>query len=282
MNKRMIETIVINWSTIWKAVFILALLIGIYSFIIEPKWVEIKHVTVKANKFPADFKGLRVVLFSDTHLGFFFDQSDLQRTVEKINQLKPDVVCFTGDFLDSKDSISVLDSAVPILQNLQAPLGKFAILGNHDYRSDEKQITKTLQKGGFHVLVNQSITVQKDQQSFSFIGLDDVLHGNPDLVQAMNNVDKNHSKVLLVHEPDIAWKIQQNDIDLQLSGHSHAGQVRIPFVGPLLTSKLGKTYNAGLYQVGNLTVYTNRGLGTTILPVRFMARPEITVLTLTQ
>lgn len=276
----MFEKLLLNWSTILKLFILLIFLVGIYSTLIEQNWVEIKHVTVNLHKYPDNQEGLRLVLFSDTHLGFFFNENDLRETVEKINQLNPDVVCFTGDFLDSRDSLSLLEPASEILQKMHAPLGMYAILGNHDYRSNEGRISEALQAGGFQVLINQSITIQKENHQLAFIGLDDVLHGNPDFDQAMKNVQSESTKILLVHEPDVAERIQVSGVDLQLSGHSHAGQVRIPFVGPVLTSALGKTYNAGLYQTGSTTVYTNRGLGTTILPVRLFARPEITVLTI--
>ncbi|MGC5325355.1 metallophosphoesterase [Brevibacillus sp. SYSU BS000544] len=276
----MFEKLILNWFTILKFGLLIVLLVAVYSTLIERYWVEIKQVTVNLDKFPDDQKGLRLVLFSDTHLGFFFNENDLRETVEKINQLNPDVICFTGDFLDSRDSLSLLEPASEILQILHAPLGKYAILGNHDYRSHEGKIREALQAGGFQVLINQSVTIQKENQQLAFIGLDDVLHGNPDFDQAMKSVQRESTKILLVHEPDVSERIQVSGVDLQLSGHSHAGQVRFPFVGPVLTSTLGKTYNAGLYQTGSTTVYTNRGLGTTILPVRLFARPEITVLTI--
>lgn len=139
-----------------------------------------------------------------------------------------------------------------------------------------------LESGGFQLLVNRNVSVKKNGESIIFAGVDDALLGKPDLNQALIGVSGNHSVILLVHEPDYAEQRKGQDIDLQLSGHSHAGQVRLPFAGPILTSKMGKIYHAGLNQAGNSLVYTNRGLGTTIMPIRFLARPEITVITLVE
>lgn len=264
----------------WVISFLIVVGSLLYVTIIERFWVEVRPVEIKLAKLPESLAGLRIVLFSDVHLGFYYEPQHLHQLVDQINELKPDVICFTGDLLDSREALPMIQEASRALTRLQAPNGKYAVLGNHDYRTDADQIAEHLMQGGFKLLNNQSDSIVKNGARLNIAGVDDVLHGIPDLAQALKSVPEQEPTILLVHEPDYAKESSQYPIDLQLSGHSHGGQVRIPFGGPVLTSRLGKTYNAGEYHRGNLTIYTTRGIGTTILPVRFFSRPEITVITL--
>ncbi|MGD8189622.1 metallophosphoesterase [Brevibacillus ginsengisoli] len=254
----------------------------VYVTLIERFWVEVRPVGIAIAKLPASMAGLRIVLFSDVHVGFYYENHHLRKLVDQINEQKPDVICFTGDLLDSRDALPMIQEASRELARLQAPLGKFAVLGNHDYRTDADQIAKHLQLGGFKLLVNQSDSMVHNGGRLNIVGVDDAINGNPDLAKALQGVSEQAPTILLVHEPDYAAISSKFPIDLQLSGHSHGGQVRIPFGGPVLTSRLGKNYNAGEYKLHNMTIYTTRGIGTTILPVRFFSRPEITVITLQQ
>jgi uncharacterized protein len=253
---------------------------GIYSFAIERFWLDIREVRIVLAHLPRSFSGLRIVLLSDIHFGFFYFAKNFSHVIDEINGLRPDVICFTGDLIDSETCLGSLEPAIPFLTRLQAPLGKFAVLGNHDYRSGIKHVIRGLKSGGFQVLQNQHAVLQKANERIYLIGLDDVLEGKPNLLTAMKGIPETACNILLVHEPDYACYTRKFPIDLQLSGHSHGGQVRVPFIWPFFTSRMGKKYVSGLYKTGNLRVYTNRGLGTTTLPLRFLCRPEITVITL--
>lgn len=252
----------------------------IYGCTVERKWLAIRQVHLPLARLPRQFSGFRLVLVSDTHLGLYFGPPELARVVEAVNRLVPDAICFAGDLLDTRSSPGVLGQAVPLLTELKAPAGKYAVLGNHDYRRDARQVIRELSRGGFRVLINEHAVLEKSQARLYLIGLDDILEGRPNLTTATEGIPAGACRILLVHEPDYANETKKYDLDLQLSGHSHGGQVRLPIIGPLAGSKLGKKYPTGLYRVGNLFLYTNRGLGTTVLPVRFFCRPEITMLIL--
>lgn len=252
----------------------------LYVTIIERFWLEVRWVDVTMENLPQDLSGIRIVQFSDVHLGFYYSTQNLHELVNQINELKPDVICFTGDLLDSAKAIGSIGEVTQELARLKAAYGKFAVLGNHDYRTGADLIEENVRSGGFQVLVNEAQAIDYQGARLHLVGVDDVLHGHPDLSIALRNVPEKEPTILLVHEPDYAVTSSKHPIQLQLSGHSHGGQVRLPFGGPILTSTLGKTYNAGLYRLGRLTIYTNRGIGTTILPVRFFSRPEISVITL--
>lgn len=255
---------------------------GAYAFGWERTWLEVVRLSVALPALPESFKGIKLVHFSDVHLGLFSKPEDLQQVTERIAAEKPDLICFTGDIVE--EGTRILSSVVPILHDLQAPYGKYAVLGNHDYRAREQQVVRNAwAASGFEVLDNRNIRLSKKDDELFIAGVDDALHGVPNLPQALTGIPEGSAVILLAHEPDFADEAAQFPIHLQLSGHSHGGQVRLPFIGHLLTPKLARKYVQGMYQVGNqsMYVYTNRGLGTTILPVRLFCRPELTILTLT-
>lgn len=254
-----------------------------YAYGWERTWLDVLRMPLVIPILPESFRGTKVIHFSDIHLGHYMEPNDLKRIVSAIQNEQPDLICFTGDMVD--ESIAPLMDAVPILSQLQAPLGKFAVLGNHDYAiGQHKVVTEALTASGFEVLDNRNISVSKNGESLYIAGVEDVLYGSPDLVRATTDIPEGQTIILLAHEPDFADQSAQYPIHAQLSGHSHGGQVRLPWVGHLLTPPLARKYVQGLYRVGNhnhyMQLYINRGLGTTILPVRFFCRPEITVLTL--
>jgi uncharacterized protein len=155
----------------------------------------------------------------------------------------------------------------------------WAVLGNHDIGSDTERIVHALTNAGIPVLRNQSVAIEKDGARFWLSGIDDALDGAPSLDASLRGVPSDEATILLAHEPDYADFAAHYPIDLQLSGHSHGGQVKLPFLRPLYLPDLAKKYIAGLFQVDGLTLYTNRGIGTVGLPVRFNCPPEITLVT---
>lgn len=256
-------------------------LLGIYAFIIERHWLEIRQIRISLEDLPSSFDGIKMVLFSDTHLGFFYQPKQLSLLVQQIQSLNPDIVCFAGDLLNDRRGLGILKPSSEVLAQLQAPLGKFAVVGNHDYCAGVKEVKQALKKGGFRVLQNEHHVIRRGKNSLTIIGLDDVLEGSPHLHKAVKGAPSNDCKILLVHEPDMALQSLPISSCLQLSGHSHGGQVRIPFWGPILTTRMGKKLTDGLNLGKNGLVYTSRGIGTTHLPIRFCCRPEVTVITLT-
>lgn len=255
------------------------LLTGGYARLGEPNWFEVTTLKLSVKELPSAFSGMKIVHFSDVHLGFNKDASDLARLTERIAKAEPDLICFTGDIVDSYPEDLV--ESVPALAALSAPLGKYAILGNHDYKNT-KRLTELWIEAGFHVLLNEAYLLKRGGAVMAVAGLEDLLHGNPDPAKALRNVPEGTFTILMMHEPDYADIAQGYSFHLQLSGHSHGGQIRLPFVGAPFTPYGSQKYINGLYYTDDsrMPVYVNRGFGETVMPFRFLCRPELTVLTL--
>ena len=257
-----------------------------YAKEIEPKSLAITRHIISHPRIPQGFNQFKMIQFSDTHLGFQYTLEQLNKLVDRINQLKPDVVFFTGDLMDEPNKFANSNQIIPILLKINAPFGKFAIYGNHDHGGYGTDLYHTIMDhSGFVVLKNKGFEIKlADQSSIHIIGLDDAMLGNPNLAEAMEELPSDSYKILLAHEPDLAEKVVGQGVHFQLSGHSHGGQVKIPFVGALITPPYSQLYQEGFYEIGDsanpLTLYVNRGLGTTRLPFRFLAKPELTIFTL--
>ncbi|NDI35939.1 metallophosphoesterase [Chengkuizengella sediminis] len=270
---------------IWKsglALIGLTVSIPTYSYFGERKWLQTNQIKLSSKRIPSQFSGLKIVHFSDLHLGFHMDDQYLDDLIKQVNAHYPDIICFTGDLVD--EDASILEAYIPKLQQFEASYGKFAVLGNHDYRSRTKTatgVTEALRRSEFNLLVNENIQIKRNNAVINISGVDDIMDGNPNLDKTLLEAYKDTYTILLVHEPDFADVAQNYPIDLQLSGHSHGGQIRLPLIGHIITPPMAKKYVNGLYEVGDsLKVYTNKGIGTTIYPFRFFCRPEITVITL--
>ncbi|MXQ55442.1 metallophosphoesterase [Shimazuella alba] len=248
-----------------------------YSYGIEPRLLEVVERRISLSRLSSSFHGIRVVVFGDLHAGFHMEEHHVRHVVDKIMAQKPDLLLFTGDLVD--DSQQIIPSILPHLKKLHAPLGKYAVLGNHDYRGD--QVVLGLHQSGFHVLENAHHLIKKGSDTLVIAGVEDMLQGKADLSQALNEVP-DACTILLSHCPDFSDQIETNQVDLQVSGHTHGGQVRFPFIGALITPPGGQKYIDDLYQLEKTKVYVNRGIGTTILPFRFHCQPQISVLHLVQ
>ena len=223
--------------------------------------------------------GLRVVVMSDFHLEPYTKLPLIERAVEKANALKPDLIVLPGDFITS--NCEPMHDLAPALGKLKARLGVFATLGNHDCWHDWRLVLKTLEAAGIPVLENRGVTLRHGAQPFYLAGLKSAWGSNPVLADALAARPSRLPTIVSMHEPDYADHIAPTgQVDLQLSGHSHGGQVRLPVVGALSLPSWGRRYSYGLYQVRDLQVYTTRGIGTVGMPVRFLCPPEITEITL--
>jgi hypothetical protein len=163
---------------------------------------------------------------------------------------------------------------------MTAPHGLWAVMGNHDFNTDPVYVTRALRSVGIQVLEDQSTAIEHDGARFWLAGVNDVLSRTANLTETLRRVPAGEAVVLLAHEPDFADEASKFPIDLQLSGHSHGGQVRIPLLPPLYLPAMAKKYVMGTYQVGPLPLYTNAGIGTVGVPVRLNCPPEITLITL--
>jgi hypothetical protein len=190
------------------------------------------------------------------------------------------VIVITGDFVSSleSDEAQIIETE---LTRLTAPLGVYGILGNHDWWNDRLVVIAAAQRAGVRMLVNERQTLERAGEQLHLVGLDDYWQGRLNLAAAMDGLPADAPAILFEHEPDYADLAAHDPrFMLQLSGHSHGGQVRLPFVGPVVLPRYAQRYPVGLQRAGELWVYTNRGIGVTGIPVRFNCRPEVTLLTL--
>jgi len=249
----------------------------LYTLHVEPDWLQVRRVTVPLSRLPPQWDGFTIAHLSDLHLGPTVDIVAIHRAVNATNALKPDLIALTGDFVYR--SASHAEPCAQALTALQAPHGVVACLGNHDRWEDAVRVERALTEAGIRVLINAGFPLA--DHSLWVAGLDDAWAGTPDLEAALAGAPLTASVILLAHEPDYAdTVVEHGGVHLQLSGHSHGGQVRLPLIGALVLPYLGRRYPAGLYRLGELTLYTNRGIGTIYPPIRLNCRPEITLLTL--
>jgi len=239
----------------------------------------IEHIQIPIPNLPDALDGFRIVQISDIHYYPFTTLELVERAVEMANGLNPDLIVLTGDFV-WHEAEHVFD-LVPSLAQLNAKHGVYAGLGNHDHWTDVDVVSRAIEQEGLPLLVNQGVPISIGKNTLYLASLDDGWSGKPDLAGAMADWSEDAITVLLMHEPDLAPRYAVDKrIHLQLSGHSHGGQVRLPFYGALILPYLSWKYPIGLYNVDGMWLYTNRGLGTTNVPVRVNCAPEITELTL--
>jgi uncharacterized protein len=257
------------------------------SALLEPNFPHVVRRQIALRRWPERLNGFTIVLLSDFHYDPYFSVHPLHAAIPMVNQLRPDLIALGGDFVSlslmpyngEKDAAAAAPCA-ELLRQLHAPHGLWAVLGNHDFFSAPHLVIAALQGQGIRVLLNESVPIEQNGVRFWLAGVHDVLSGTADLGAALHAIPGGEATILLAHEPDYADYVARHPVDLQLSGHSHGGQVRIPLVGPLYLPALAQKYILGLYEVGPLTLYTNAGLGTIRLPVRFNCPPEITLLTI--
>ncbi|QNI34337.1 metallophosphoesterase [Alloacidobacterium dinghuense] len=250
--------------------------------------LDIVKRTIVIPGLPESFKGFRIVQISDIHFKEFTEASFLKLVLHEVNGLKPDLVALTGDFVSYGPiaryrSIGWAYECGELLTRIECPL-RYAVLGNHDCIVSEAAAGDALTCHGIPLLENAAIPLEREGKRIWLAGVTDALesHIRPDFNRAIPKtaIRDDERVILLAHEPDILPTVAKYDVDLMLSGHTHGGQVRIPFLPPVQLPPLGKEYIEGHFQVGRTQLYVNRGIGTTGLPFRFNCPPEITVITL--
>jgi predicted MPP superfamily phosphohydrolase len=256
------------------------------STLLEPNRPQIVRREIALRRWPARLEGFTVALLSDFHYDPHFSVHPLRSAIGMVNGLRPELIVLAGDFVsvplfgDPAAGASAAEPCAQLLRQMRAPHGLWAVMGNHDVFSDAVRVTSVLRAAGIQVLSNQSLPIERDGARFWLGGVDDVLGKTADLDATLHHVPVDEAAVLLAHEPDYADQVARYPVDLQLSGHSHGGQVRLPPLPPLFLPELARKYVWGLYKIGGLTLYTNPGLGTVGVPVRWNCPPEITLLTL--
>jgi predicted MPP superfamily phosphohydrolase len=254
--------------------------------LLEPNRPRIVRQDFFLPRWPERLDGFTIALLSDFHFDPNFSVHPLHAAIPMVNDLRPDLIALAGDFVSAPlfgaegKGVFEAEPCARLLRQMTAPHGLWAVLGNHDDQTNPEHITRVLQAENIQVLANQKHAIERDGARIWLAGVNDVLSGTADLSKTLGRLPAGEAVILLAHEPDFADRSSRFQIDLQLSGHSHGGQVRIPLLPPLYLPRLGKKYVWGTYHVGPLTLYTGAGLGTIGIPVRLNCPPEITLLTL--
>lgn len=264
-----------------KLFLILIFFLAIWSFFIEPELLTVRHLTVKDNQ----LKGLKVVLISDLHAKIYQRQK-LKRIVDKVNKQNPDIILNTGDFVSAeyKQSSMPIEEIAQILSGLKAKYGSYAVLGNHDWWEGGERIERELEKNGTDVLGNENTYIKVNGKKVYIVGVEDMTTRNINLGKALKNVFS--PAILITHSPDLYPILLEpknsrkfKNVNLVLAGHTHGGQVVIPFIGPVIVpSAFDKKYAYGMFEENGKKMFVTRGIGTSILHVRFNCLPEIVVI----
>ncbi|OLC99268.1 MAG: hypothetical protein AUH86_02815 [Acidobacteria bacterium 13_1_40CM_4_58_4] len=259
---------------------------GADALYLEPRNLVAERIDVRLKRLPAEFHAFRIAQISDFHFGPYLGRPGVERAVSLARSFHPDVVVLTGDFVshpfggwNGPEGARYAEPCADVLANIKG-VPTVAILGNHDHWNNAHIVEGALKDRGIEVLRNRALPLERGVNRIWISGIDDALLGAADLRLALHEVPSSEATILLAHEPDFADYATRFPIDLQLSGHSHGGQVRVPGLGALILPALARKYPAGLNQVGPLQVYTNRGIGVINPPVRFNCPPEVTFLTL--
>ncbi|HEX3469745.1 MAG TPA: metallophosphoesterase [Silvibacterium sp.] len=260
----------------------------LYAAEVSRHEISVERLTIRLPRLPEAFHGLKIAQLSDFHYAQFTEPFFVRRVVNEVNRLKPDVVAFTGDYVTHgfwsvEETVDFAYKCAEILSGVESP-ERYAVLGNHDcmLRPHIHAVTDALETHGIPVLENRALPLEREGQRLWFAGTGDAICGHVNLDEAVPDATRKDGEpvILLAHEPDILPQVAKHNVDLMLSGHTHGGQVRIPFLPAMFLPELGQKFVEGLFQVGSTQLYVNRGIGTVNLPIRFNCPPEITLITL--
>lgn len=259
------------------AIIIIIIPFAVYS-LIEPYWIEIKEINIESNQIPAEFDGKKIVFISDIHCGSwpFFDQKRTEDLVNQVNALHPDLILLGGDYVS--DDPQYVSPCFTSLSKLKAPLGIYGVLGNNDPYNLSIDAMKNV---NITYIGNEGFWVEENGAKIRIGGVGDVQTDTQNQNSAIGNAKENDFVMIVSHNPDFFPILDKSKADVMLSGHTHGGQ--ITFFGlwaPSVHSKYGQKFRTGVIKDNNTTLVVSNGIGTIILPMRFFAPPQITVLEL--
>ena len=254
--------------------FFIALLF-LYGYYIEPKNLSIKEYKIENKDIPDSFDGLKIIHFSDVHYKSTVDTTYLKKIVNLINKQNPDLVIFTGDFLDKRFNYSAkeIEEAKNEINKIESTLGNFAVSGNHDMVNNPEGF-KNIFSENFTILENEEkLIYYKETTPISLVGFSEALETkvNYEILEKENN----YFRFIMLHEPDEYEKIKEYDFDIMFAGHSHNGQVRLPLIGTIYTPVGSKKYYQEYYKLDNREIFISNGIGSSGLDVRFLSSPSI-------
>jgi uncharacterized protein len=247
---------------------------------VNPYAPKIERVSIPLRPEHTGLAGLRIGFITDTHVGPFITAEDLARATRLIAEERPDMILLGGDYVS--ESPRYIGPAIEVVRELvsETPLGGFAVLGNHDLSVSAPKVTAALEGVGVPVLRNRAASVTFRGETLWIAGIDETLMGRPEPPVAFRQVPAGAAAIALWHEPQFAEHAASEGAFLQLSGHTHGGQIRLPGVGPVGLPIHGKRYVMGLNDADGMTIYTARGVGVYRPPLRFNCPPEVTLITL--
>lgn len=243
----------------------------------EPYLLTVERRAIGLRRLPAALDGLRVVQLSDLHHSPFTGRAQIEHAVATANSLEPDIVVLTGDYVSHEREYAA--PCAEMLGQLRARYGVFAVLGNHDHWTDAPLITDLFRAEGIRLLINEGFRFDAQGSSFWLAGVDDTMVGLEDLPLALAGSQPDEMKLLLAHNPIILRRAARAGVDLVLSGHTHGGQVTLRSEKSP-SGRVRRRILRGLAQRGETQIYVSRGLGTVVLPLRYGAPPEVTLLEL--
>ena len=257
----------------------------VWGFLIEPNRLVVNHYTVEIENWPRQASGLRIALIGDVHTdNRFIDEAKLRRIVELTNAEQPDLIVLLGDYIQGgrRENAHRVEPEVTanVLKELRAPLGVFAILGNHDWWYNGPKVRRAFEDVGVPVLENEVTEVHWHGQSIWLVGLADLWTRPQQIEQTIAKAPANATIIALTHNPDVFPSIPSR-VPLVLAAHTHGGQVNLPLIGtPVVPSNFGPKYTAGhIYENGH-HLFVTTGIGTSIIRVRFRVTPEIAIVTI--
>lgn len=265
---------------------LLLIIVGtiLYSRYVATSGLITNEIVINDNNIPTSYDGLKIVQFSDLHYTRIITKERVNKIIEEINLINPDIVFFTGDLVDTDKVLTEDDKnfLIESLSNINSTYGKYAILGNHDIANNTEDIMNIYSQSNFKVLENEyDVIYSKNNEKIFIGGLNSISHELEDIDKVMSYYDTNDStntyNIILLHEPDYADNIITNydNINLILAGHSHGGQVRLPIIGALYTPKNGHKYVKGYYDLNGTSLYVTSGIGVSRYNFRLFNKPEI-------
>lgn len=254
-------------------------LVGGYSVLIERNWVQINRYQIPMADLPPAFHGFKIAQLTDIHLGFLVSTAFVTEIVARANRLQPDIIVCTGDYVHARNTIAEVEQVWPILSNLQARQGVYSVLGNHDHWADTNRSLYWLERSGQNIR-HQSKAIYRGKDHIVIGGAGDFWGDQLKIDETFTGVEPDACKILLAHNPDTVDTDYVTPLSLALSGHTHGGQVIIPFWGPPRLPVENPAYSSGLITTPKTQLFISRGIGWAIVPVRFNCYPEIAVLEL--
>jgi predicted MPP superfamily phosphohydrolase len=275
-----------RWRNKWRrvrGVVIFSSLIGglpLYAFVIEPMRLVVRKTTITLPSWPAEFRDLRVTVFSDLHVGPpHITLARLRDIVEEANATEADLILMPGDFVETplRWRMAEPEEIAAELKRLRAKFGVFATLGNHDWWYDAERVRQAFEKEGIRVLDDQAIKIERRGKTFWLAGFADEWEGRPNIEETMKQITDDAPVIAFTHNPRLFPRIPSR-VALMIAGHTHGGQIWLPFIGrPAISDE---PYPIGHFVEGGRHLFVTPGIGTSIFPVRFGVPPEISLLTI--